>query len=147
MGAWSENAFTPCPHCGRRFANSNHAAHVAVCVANPTIAEALKVALDYGDGTIKTRTHWNATRGALPSVSAILDQLGTGSWAAVAEHFGLTFTRDIRPAPVSAPEPGYTPIVAAGYAAVPRNDDGIFVCGLPVCRVVDYGNRVGFVLR
>lgn len=139
MGAWQPGAFTSCPHCGRKLANGNRARHARSCIHDPAVHALTLAALTAQDGRGKTREEYFHTRGDAPGIKSLFGQLDTDSWADVVEWFGLEFTREHAR--------NGAPIVAAGHAAMPRQDDGIFVCGLPVCRVVDYGNVVGYVLR
>ena len=147
MGAWSESAFVACQHCGRRYAASTVMRHEPLCIARPEQFAAVRAVLDAGDGRIKTIAAYNATRGHAPAPNTLYDIIGSTRWQDVATRFGLFFSMKRQPQTAIVPAPVMTPIVAAGYAAVPHEEDGIFVCGLPVCHLVDYGDRVGFVLR
>ena len=141
MGAWSDGAYSACPHCDKRIGNTNFAKHQRNCVFRPEQIAALRLVLDYGDGSIKTREHYSHTRGECLSGQTILRQLDTESWEVVAAHFGLRFVREMRPWKHLVP-----PKVRQEPAA-PVAPETVTVCGLPVCRVNDYGNRTGYVLR
>lgn len=128
MTAWSDGAYTACPHCGRTIGNTNFAKHTRNCVFRPEQIAALRLVLDYGDGSIKVREHYAATRGECLSGNTILRQLDTESWEVVAAHFGLRFVRDMRPwkhliPPKAKQEPATT--VAP---------EAVTVCGLPVTK-------------
>lgn len=129
MGTWSGNAYSACPHCGQRIGNTVFGRHTATCIHRADLRPVMRAALDFGDGSIKTRDHYNATRGKCLSVNAILKQLGTYNWEDVANLFGLRYEREFRPWRhlVSG-----TPIVARGYATLPaEKPEPVTVCGLP----------------
>ena len=140
MNSWNSGAFSTCPHCGRKLANGNLARHVRICISRQDVRASTLAALDAGNGNGRRREEYNTYRGGAPCMRSLEEQLGTHSWEAILQHFGLRFERTYN-------NHKATLIVAAGYAAVAHAEERITVCGLPVCRIVDYGNRVGFVLR
>ena len=140
MNSWNSGAFSTCPHCGKKLANGNRARHARTCIHDPAVHALTLAAIDAGDGRGKTREDYSHTRGDAPGIKSLFGQLNTDSWAVVVEWFGLEFTRDHR-----QPEPTITMLEFG--APLPMSPARVTVCGLPVCRVCDYGDKVGFVLR
>jgi hypothetical protein len=140
---------TPCPHCHCAYTNNVLQRHMVICLARPEVYAATRAALDDGTGTIKPTKLYAKTHGNTPSDNALYDLVGSTRWRDVAAYFGLAFNLTRKPPTEDAPlsERTFTPIVAAGYSAMTHTEERITVCGLPVCRVIDYGQVVGFVLR
>lgn len=135
----------PCPHCGRDLQpGAGQYQHIAVCLANPEFFATVKAALDDGSGAIVGKLAYKQRpREQRPiSSEALLSQIPGYAWWRVAEHFGLrAHTRAVsrRGPSVKAPE--------VTVSQVTKATEPIYVCGMLVCRVRDYGSQVGLVLR
>ena len=133
-------ATAECPHCGKSYTTNLLARHIGVCLSVPGRFEAVRKALDDGSGRIKMQQTYAHTHGSLPSENTLYALVGSGRWGDVAAHFNLTYS-------CKRTDRRLSPIVGRGYAAVAHEEEQVTVCGLPVCRIVDYGYTVGFVLR
>ena len=140
-----------CPHCGRtlRVVGSASRQHIGACLRDPAVFAATRQDLDNGDGTIKTRKEYLRTKTDGISYDAIVKQLGDYAWEGVAEFFGLEYVEAKKGPKTRKERQHHSRKHAVRFFADMQAEQAepVTVCGLPVSRVVDYGNRIGYVLR
>lgn len=89
MGTKLVHATEECPHCHNLFSVARLAQHMNVCLRNPELLAALRVALEASPGVAKSREEYHATRDRATMPHPATLQNHAGSWAAVVALVGL----------------------------------------------------------
>lgn len=135
-----------CPHCGKLLTGKgNHVVHVRACVHNPEVFKTVRALLDDGTGGIVKKEEYAYNRSAPVAAETLIRQMPHCSWFAVAEYFNLRPSARSR----QIANGRRTGRLASSVTSLtpPERQEPVRVCGLAVCRVIDYGSRVGYVLR
>lgn len=121
--------------------------HIPACLLNPERKALYLAALDDGTGGCVPADVYDAKRApGLPNAHQLTKKLPKKSWGAVAEYFGLRpWTRSDGMRAMYERAKQAAKARAETVTPVTRPEP-LTVCGMKVCRINDYGDRVGMVL-
>ena len=141
MGTKLVHATEECPHCHMLFSVARLAQHTNVCLRNPELLAALRVALEASPGVAKSKEEYHATRDRATMPHPATLQNHAGSWAAVVALVGLEMPSNAGiNAPLTEAERHACKTRAQRIAAYSE-------VTLQACGVREVGNQRIFMLR